>query len=349
MRLRSPRLASLLCALFALWSGLSFTLRRSTKTDTAGAVTALVEDLQTAPHGDDASLMVNAFLGGLIESKLLADGSYDARKRTARFRVQNGGSSGEFQEDYRIWLRVMLGPKLQISWQKTKGGVALHFQGLHFAPLEGAQELYVKAGLDNLVCPSIKSVSQQAYYECSLKKALMLEDFWKQNRSMIPKNLQHQFAFIGDNAVISHVAEQLGHGFGWSMLLVLSAPPSVVDSIEFSDNGVRGTSSHDKNQAGAKLSQKHGFKDLSLNIARPLVGDTHFGGFIRSVGERMVPIATNFGILCSVGEPRWRPRNIRGADPRVVASIFRRFGDKGPNGEAGCLNWSSKKKRSWYR
>ena len=28
---------------------------------------------------------------------------------------------------------------------ESAGGVALHFQGLHFAPLEGAQELYVKA------------------------------------------------------------------------------------------------------------------------------------------------------------------------------------------------------------
>jgi hypothetical protein len=87
--------------------------------------------------------------------------------------------------------------------------------------------------------------------------------------SSIPKNLQQQFSFIGDNAVIAHLAEQLGHGclgsdhftlshfsckinvvsmvshvsalrFGWSMLLVLSAPPSNVDILDFTDNGVKG-------------------------------------------------------------------------------------------------------------
>ena len=61
-------------------------------------------------------------------------------------------------------------------------------------------------------------------------------------------------------------------------------------------------------KAGAKLSAKHGFKDLShlslsreafvskeshppsqgLNIARPLVGDSRFGGLVRSVGERLL-------------------------------------------------------------
>ena len=56
------------------------------------------------------------------------------------------------------------------------------------------------------------------------------------------------------------------------------------------------------------------------------------------------------GILCSVGEPRWRSKNIRGAgskfaskviqylpgaDAKWVASMFRRHGDKGPNREAG--------------
>ncbi len=69
-------------------------------------------------------------------------------------------------------------------------------------------------------------------------------------------------------------------------------------------------------KAGAKLSQKHGFKDLSalsavassdvwcglwpkrgLNIARPLVGDTRFGGIVRSVGDKIVPVACNFGFL----------------------------------------------------
>ena len=60
------------------------------------------------------------------------------------------------------------------------------------------------------------------------------------------------------------------------------------------------------------------------------------------------------GILCSVGEPRWRSKDIRGvsdacwtviplssqwftvrgADAKVVASMFRRHGDKGPHHEA---------------
>ncbi|CAE7306257.1 mdn1 [Symbiodinium natans] len=294
----------------------------------------------------DAALTASALLEGLKDSHLLADSSYDARRRVAKFKIAGGGAAGEFFPDLRIWLEMQLDKNLRISWEKTRAGaVVLHFSGLSFAPLPGAQELYVKAGLDAVTCPSLKSVSQEEYYQCHLKKALLMEDFWKANRTLIPKNLQHQFAFIGDNTIISHLSEQLGHGFGWSMLLVLSAPPSVVDTLEFSDNGVRGTSVHDKNQAGAKLSAKHGFKDLSLNIARPLVGDTRFGGLVRSVGERIMPVACNFGILCSVGEPRWRSKGIRGADPKVVASMFRRKGSKGPHGEEGCLTWKKKRRR----
>lgn len=343
MRLRSAGLWQFLLAFFA-WSGIAF-FGRQNKAGVTDTIDTLLADLETVPQGADASLMVSAFLKGLQESKLLADSSYDSKRRVAKFKIAGGGAYGDFLPEYRIWLRLFLGPKLQISWEKIKTGVRLRFSGMHFAPLAGADELYVTAGLDSYTCASFKSVSQEEFYQCHLKKALMLEDFWKNNRSSIPKNLQQQFSFIGDNTIISHLAEQLGHGFGWSMLLVLSAPPSNVDIIDFTDHGVKGRSSHDKSQAGAKLSQKHGFKDLSLNIARPLVGDTHFGGIVRSVGEKMVPVACNFGILCSVGEPRWRAKNIRGADAKVVASMFRRHGDKGPNNEVGCLVWSRKRRR----
>ncbi|CAE6971327.1 mdn1 [Symbiodinium sp. CCMP2592] len=343
--MRSRLLVRFLAALLLTWPGLTFFGRRGQSS--SDAVDALVKDLQAlGSAGQDAANMASALLGGLQDSKLLADSSYDARRRVAKFKIAGGGATGEFFPDLRIWLQVQLDKNLRISWEKARSGaVVLHFSGLSFAPLPGAQELYLKAGLDSFTCPSIKSVNQEEYYQCHLKKALVMEEFWKANRTQIPKNLQHQFAFIGDNTVISHLSEQLGHGFGWSMLLVLSAPPSTVETLEFSENGVRGTSIHDKNQAGAKLSAKHGFKDLSLNIARPLVGDSRFGGFVRSVGERIMPVACNFGILCSVGEPRWRSKGIRGADPKVVASMFRRRGTKGPNGEEGCLTWKSKKRR----
>lgn len=348
MRLRLTRrcLGQLVLVLFGVCPGISFLgLRRESKTATIETIDALVADLETMPQGDDAALVVSAFLKGLQQSKLLTDSNYDSKRHVAKFRIAGGGAVGDFLPEFRIWLRILLGPKLQISWEKTRVGVRLRFSGLHFAPLNGADELYVKAGLDSFTCASIKSVSQEEFYQCHLKKALMLEDFWKNNRSSIPKNLQQQFSFIGDNAVIAHLAEQLGHGFGWSMLLVLSAPPSNVDILDFTDNGVKGSSSHDRSQAGAKLSQKHGFKDLSLNTAWPLVGDTRFGGIVRSVGDRIVPVACNFGILCSVGEPRWRSRNIRGADAKVVASMFRRNGDKGPNHEVGCVTWTRKRRR----
>eukprot|EP00913_Durusdinium_trenchii_P025144 g23603.t1 len=299
MRLRSAGLWQFLLAFFA-WSGIAF-FGRQNKAGVTDTIDTLLADLETVPQGADASLMVSAFLKGLQESKLLADSSYDSKRRVAKFKIAGGGAYGDFLPEYRIWLRLFLGPKLQISWEKIKTGVRLRFSGMHFAPLAGADELYVTAGLDSYTCASFKSVSQEEFYQCHLKKALMLEDFWKNNRSSIPKNLQQQFSFIGDNTIISHLAEQLGHGFGWSMLLVLSAPPSNVDIIDFTDHGVKGAlvSVRAFTLAGAKLSQKHGFKDLSLNIARPLVGDTHFGGIVRSVGEKMVPVACNFGILCS--------------------------------------------------
>ncbi|CAK8990755.1 Midasin (Dynein-related AAA-ATPase mdn1) (MIDAS-containing protein) [Durusdinium trenchii] len=210
-----------LLAFFA-WSGIAF-FGRQNKAGVTDTIDTLLADLETVPQGADASLMVSAFLKGLQESKLLADSSYDSKRRVAKFKIAGGGAYGDFLPEYRIWLRLFLGPKLQISWEKIKTGVRLRFSGMHFAPLAGADELYVTAGLDSYTC---------------------------------------------------------------------------------------------------------------LNIARPLVGDTHFGGIVRSVGEKMVPVACNFGILCSVGEPRWRAKNIRGADAKVVASMFRRHGDKGPNNEA---------------
>ena len=58
-----------------------------------------------------------------------------------------------------------------------------------------------------------------------------------------------------------------------------------------------------------------------------------------------INFASYQGILCSVGEPRWRARNIRGADVKVVASLFRRKQDKGPNHEVGCVVWTKKRRR----
>ena len=117
--------------------------------------------------------MASALLGGLQDSKLLADSSYDARRRVAKFKIAGGGAMGEFFPDLRIWLQVQLDKNLRISWEKARSGaVVLHFSGLSFAPLPGAQELYLKAGLDSFTCPSIKSVNQEEYYQCHLKKAL---------------------------------------------------------------------------------------------------------------------------------------------------------------------------------
>ena len=119
--------------------------------------------------------MASALLGGLQDSKLLADSNYDARRRVAKFKIAGGGATGEFFPDLRIWLQVQLDKNLRISWEKARSGaVVLHFSGLSFAPLPGAQELYLKAGLDSFTCPSIKSVKQEEYYQCHLKKALRL-------------------------------------------------------------------------------------------------------------------------------------------------------------------------------
>lgn len=169
MRLRSAGLWQFLLAFFA-WSGIAF-FGRQNKAGVTDTIDTLLADLETVPQGADASLMVSAFLKGLQESKLLADSSYDSKRRVAKFKIAGGGAYGDFLPEYRIWLRLFLGPKLQISWEKIKTGVRLRFSGMHFAPLAGADELYVTAGLDSYTCASFKSVSQEEFYQCHLKKA----------------------------------------------------------------------------------------------------------------------------------------------------------------------------------
>ena len=44
----------------------------------------------------------------------------DSRRHVARFRIAGGGATGEFAPEYRVWLRMLLGPKLQITWEKSK-------------------------------------------------------------------------------------------------------------------------------------------------------------------------------------------------------------------------------------
>ena len=170
MRLRSARSGWL--ALLLVIPGISFLgLGRENKAATTETIDALVADLETVPQGSDAGMVMSAFLKGLQHSKLLTDSSYDSKRHVAKFRIAGGGAIGDILPEYRIWLRILLGPKLQISWEKTKVGVRLRFSGLHFAPLVGADELYVKAGLDSFTCASLKSVSQEEFYQCHLKKA----------------------------------------------------------------------------------------------------------------------------------------------------------------------------------
>eukprot|EP00931_Biecheleriopsis_adriatica_P115299 TRINITY_DN91108_c0_g1_i1.p1 TRINITY_DN91108_c0_g1~~TRINITY_DN91108_c0_g1_i1.p1 ORF type:complete len:373 (+),score=61.22 TRINITY_DN91108_c0_g1_i1:48-1121(+) len=342
------------CCIFAflrvaLMPALSAFLGRGRRQPSSGAIEALLEDVEAAAPGkpgSEARLVLSALLEGIHDAGFLGAASYDPKKRRAKFKVKGGGAVGTLQPEHRIWLQLLLGQNLRVWWERGKDGrIIAHFSGLSLEPLPGAQELYMRSGLDDWTCPGIKAVSQQEYYECHLEKAMLLEEFWKKNRTLIPKNLQHQFSFIGDNAIISQLSEQLGHGFGWSMLLVLCAPPSTVDTLEFTDIGVMGTSNLDKSQAASKLSKKHGFKDLSLNIARPLVGDTRFGSVVRTVGEKFLRLATNFGILCSVGEPRWRSRGFRGADAQATAEIFGLYRPSmGRSGAVGALTWQPRRR-----
>lgn len=172
MRLRSARSGWLV--LLLVIPGISFLgLGRENKAAITETIDALVADLETVPQGSDAGMVMSAFLKGLQHSKLLTDSSYDSKRHVAKFRIAGGGAIGDILPEYRIWLRILLGPKLQISWEKTKVGVRLRFSGLHFAPLVGADELYVKAGLDSFTCASLKSVSQEEFYQCHLKKAAL--------------------------------------------------------------------------------------------------------------------------------------------------------------------------------
>merc|ERR1719264_2071162 len=130
------------------------------------------------------------------------------------------------------------------------------------------------------------------------------------------------------------------------MLLVLSAPPSTIDELRFRARGVSARTTLDGPHDGAKLAERHGFKDLALDIARPLLGDTRFGGLIRRVGERWLRYATNFAVVLSVDEPRWRSRKIRGADAHSMADIFSRRAtarEKRPGRSSGCVSWHSVK------
>lgn len=338
---------ALLLLVLALLPGRTF-LRQWKRRDKTGASEAILDDLQASvPNSQavaDTVLVLQALLDGIRTGGFLKEGSYDAKKRTAKFKITGGGATAVIKPEHRVWMQLHLGPVLRVSWEHSQGrGIILRLAGLSMGPLPGAHELYVRAGLDSSVCPELKKVSQQEYHNCHLEKALVLEEFWKANRSLIPKNLQHQFSFIGDNSIIFQLSEQLGHGFGWSMLLVLSSPPSVVQTLEFSEtNGVMGTSTLDKAQAGSRLAKRHGFKDLSLNIARPLVGDSRFGSLVRTVGEKFMLMACNFGILCSVGEPRWRGRGLKGADPQAIADLLSLQG--GSSGR-GCLTWKARKKQ----
>ena len=182
MRLRffaRSSLGQVLGLLLVVLPGISFLGLGSNKSSaTTETIDAFVADLETVPQGDDAALVMSAFLKGLQNAKLLTDSSYDSKRHVARFRIAGGGAVGDFLPEYRIWLRILLGPKLQVSWEKTKVGVRLRFSGLHFAPLQGADELYVKAGLDSFTCASIKSVSQEEFYQCHLKKASVQCAVW---------------------------------------------------------------------------------------------------------------------------------------------------------------------------
>ena len=171
MRLRSTLLWQLLLVLCFFWYGIAF-FGRQNKTAATDAIDAFVKDLKTVDGtGSDAALVMSALLKGLHESKMLADGNYDPKRHVAKFKIAGGGAVGDFLPEYRIWLRVLLEGKIQISWEKRKGGVRLRFSGLHFAPLPGATDLFVKAGLDDDTCPAINKVSQDEYYQCHLKKA----------------------------------------------------------------------------------------------------------------------------------------------------------------------------------
>jgi len=309
------------------------------------AMNELVEDMQNKAPGDASEAavrVITSLLSGLHEAGLLVTSHYNAARRSADFKLRSGGATGTVPPELMIWFIFHVSKKLHLKWEATKGGsVTMHLSGLKIWPLPNAHEFYKVAGLDGWACPQIDKSTRQEYYGCHLKKAIMLEDLWFADRAKFPKNLQTQFRQLADRELLMRLAVQLGHGFGWSMLLVLSAPPSDIHTLEFTPKGVRALTSLDQSLKGAKLAVRHNFKDLALDIARPLLGDTRFGSLIRDVGERFSRFATNFAVVLSVGEPRWRPRDLKGADPAAIADIFTplRPCAASRSSASGCVTW----------
>jgi len=271
-----------------------------------------------------AVTVLAALIGGLRESGLITSTYYDAARRRADFRIRGGGAVGNVPPDALVWFSFVVKARLRILWKVTSGGaLELRFIGLRMRPLPHASEFYVRSGLDEWACPRQDLASRKEYYTCHLKKAQLLEALWDNDRERFPKNLAWLFGTLAKRELIMQVAKKLGNGFGWGMLLFVSAPPSCLDTLTFDSNGlVAATTSLDRSADGWRLAMRHRYKDLALDIARPLLGDTHFGSLVRAVGERWLRVATNFAVVLSVGEPRWRGRGIRGADPGAIADVF---------------------------
>jgi len=313
------------------------------------AMRDLVEDIQkqtpSAPS-ESAAQVLTSLLSGLNDAGLLVSAGYHPARQSADFRVRGGGAAGTVPPELLIWFVFHVSSRLRVRWEAGQSGsLRLRLSGLKIWPLPNAHEFYRVAGLDGFVCPRIDKSTRKEYYGCHLKKAIMLEELWFSDRDKFPENLQRQFRQLADRELLMRIAHQLGHGFGWSMLLVLSAPPSDIETLEFTQNGVQALTSLDQSIKGWKLAARHHFKDLALDIARPLLGDTRFGGLIREVGERWLRFATNFAVVLSVGEPRWRPRGLKGADSAALAEIFtpRRPRATARGQPVGCVAWGPEK------
>jgi len=274
--------------------------------------------------GAAAATVLAALIGGLRESGRIASAYYDAARRRADFRIRGGGAVGIVPPEIMVWFDFVVKARLRVFWKVTSGGaLELRFIGLRMRPLAHVSEFYVRSGLDAWVCPWRDLVSRKEYYTCHLRKAQLLENLWDSDRESFPKNLAWVFGTLAKRELLMQVAKKLGHGFGWGMLLFISAPPSCLDTLTFDSQGlVAATTSLDKSVDGWRLAVRHRYKDLALDIARPLLGDTRFGSLVRAVGERWLRLVTNFAVVLSVGEPRWRGRGIRGADPVAIADMF---------------------------
>jgi len=334
------------CLALVAWVLPTPVLAERERRSASAAVVALAEDLQAAAPDGLATAAVGvltSLVKGLQDSGLLAHGSYDHARRRADFRLVGGGATGHVPPQLLIWFAFRINRRFRVKWETSRGGVVtLRFHGLKIWPLENAHDFYRRVGLDEVTCPRQDRSTRQEYYGCHLQKAKALEDLWHSNRAGFPRNLEHQFGMLADKELLMKVAQQLGNGFGWSMLLVLSAPPSEIEVLRFAPNGVSATTSLDWDSDGARLSARHHFKDLALDIARPLLGDTRFGGLVRAVGERWLRFATNLAVVLSVGEPRWRDRDLRGADFATIAELFAlastpSLGSCGSGG--GCMTW----------